>query len=267
MARDPTGIDEDGWAVPQQRSLTEVAAGRIVDAIRNGELKPGERIVESQLASRMRISRGPLREALKKLEANNLVESRRGKGTFVAQISTIDIERMITLRAQLEGLAARLAAASATDQQIEALTALHDRIVSTARAGQTREWRELDWSFHELVCRTSGNGFLLAAWRSISTLVRVFLHQFPDFDRNMESVLENHTAFIEAIRSRNPDRAEAVFRSAILKSGFAHQPGGVPDELRSYLEGASGSSDPSARPSPRSDARRHREPRKRGRAA
>src|SRR3712207_409844 len=81
--RDAMSADQeadDRWTLPQQRSLPEIVAERVVEAIRAGDLKPGERIVENQLAKRLGVSRGPLREALKVLEANHLVENRRGRG-------------------------------------------------------------------------------------------------------------------------------------------------------------------------------------------
>ena len=136
------------WALPPQRSLPEIVAERLMEAIRSGTLKPGERLVETSLASRLQVSRGPLREALKALEANHLVESRRGRGTYVRAVKPDEVAQMVAVRAMLEGLAARLVAINATPAMIEQLERLHRRIEIAARAGETAEWRDLDWSFH-----------------------------------------------------------------------------------------------------------------------
>lgn len=230
-----TGLD---WALPPQRSLPEIVAERLVEAIRSGALRPGERLVETALAARLNVSRGPLREALKALEATHLLESRRGHGTYVREVSEDEFAQMISVRALLEGLAARMVATTATAAVIDALERLHRRIEVAARAGETDEWRNLDWSFHEMICAASGNAFLLGSWRSISNLVRIFLHQHPAFLSNMEGVLANHQAFLDAIRDRDPDRAEAVFRTTILVSGFARLGRPVPEALAAYVSEA-----------------------------
>ncbi len=224
------------WALPPQRSLPEIVAERLMEAIRSGTLKPGERLVETSLASRLQVSRGPLREALKALEANHLVESRRGRGTYVRAVKPDEVAQMVAVRAMLEGLAARLVAINATPAMVEQLERLHRRIEIAARAGETAEWRDLDWSFHELVCTYSRNAFLLASWRSISNLVRIYLHQHPSYVTNIESILNNHVSFMAAIASKNPDRAEAVFRTTILKTGFARIDMDVPPSLAVYVD-------------------------------
>ena len=226
---------DPAWSLPPQRSLAEVVAERIVTAIRTGELKPGERIVEVQLAKRLGVSRAPLREALKSLEARHLVESRRGHGTYVAPVSTEDAAQMLVLRATLEGLAARLVAASLTPEILATLTA-HTRDMERASAsGDVTAWRDLDWQFHETVCRLSGNGFLLSAWRSISNLVWVFLHSHPGFERAAPQILSNHKALLDALASRDPDRAERTFREVILASAFARLGLDVPPALASLV--------------------------------
>jgi DNA-binding GntR family transcriptional regulator len=227
---------EDAWALPPQRSLPEIVAERLVEAIRSGQLKPGERLVETTLANKLQVSRGPLREALKALEANHLVESRRGRGTCVREVTSAEVAQMIAVRALLEGLAARLVATSATPDMIERLQRLHQRIETVARSGATAEWRDLDWSFHELVCVFSENAFLLASWRSISNLIRIFLHQHSAYVTNIEGVLGNHAAYIEALSAKDPDRAESVFRTTILQSGFNGLQMKMPELLEVYVD-------------------------------
>ncbi len=210
----------DSWAIAPQRSLPEMVAERVVEAMRNGTLRPGERIVEATLAGKLGVSRGSLREALKALEADHLVESRRSHGTYVTQIDQAQAWRMVTVRAVLEGLAARLVAARRDPEMLRVLEAQHRRIRDLAEAGRISEWRDQDWLFHEMVCRAADNEFLLRSWQSLGNLIRLFLHQHQAFELQADDVLGNHEDLIDVLRSGDPDAADATFRSVILRSGM-----------------------------------------------
>ena len=230
--------DDASWIVPPRRALPEIVADRVVEAIRTGDLKPGERIVEATLAKRLGVSRGPLREALKVLEANHLVESHRGHGTRVVHIPPDEVLQMLVVRAVLEGLAARLVAARRTPAMVKTLTDLHHRITTAARAGRSQEWRDLDWQFHELICQLSGNDFLLRAWTSISTLVKLFLREHPGFEGKITAVLDNHARLLAALCEGTPDEADAIFRSVLLRSGHARLQTDIPPALAGLIDGS-----------------------------
>ena len=206
--------------LPPQRSLPETIAERIVEAIGSGHLQPGERIIELKLAVELGVSRGPLREALKVLETRQLVENRHGRGTFVTQASEDDLLQMVTLRANLEGFAARFVATSLTPELDAAMRDLLDAGRLAAGEGRTTDWRELDWQFHEMVVTGADNPFLLSAWRGIGHLVWLFLHTHPVFVRAVQDTLANHDILFAALRSGDPDRAETAFRQVILQSAY-----------------------------------------------
>jgi DNA-binding GntR family transcriptional regulator len=212
--------DEDTWALPAQRSLPDIVAERVIDAIRHGELKPGERIVEVQLAKRLGVSRGPLREALKMLEAAQVVESQRSRGTFVANISPAQISQMMVVRATLEGMAARLVARRRSPQLIALLEEIHRKLQAASEAGRADEMRTLVWLFHETVCRNAHNDFLLSAWSAISNLIRVFLRQHVEFEHDPSRVISNQEKMLAVLREGSPDQAEAMFRNTILESSY-----------------------------------------------
>lgn len=223
------------WTVVPQRSLPEVVAERVTEAIRIGALKPGQRIIENTLAKQLGVSRGPLREALKSLEANHLVETRRGRGTYVARPSSEQLLEMVAVRAALEGMAARFLAASATPEIIAQLRLQHEALRREAMAGRTERWRDLDWQFHEAVCKFSGNEFLLRAWRHHSNLIRLFLHNHSAYDRDVQGVLSNHEKLFASLTSKNPEQAEAVFRSTILASGYKAVDAEMPYALQGLI--------------------------------
>jgi DNA-binding GntR family transcriptional regulator len=117
------------------------------------------------------------------------------------------------------------------------LEAQHRRILDCAQAGQTSEWRDHDWRFHEMVCRMAGNEFLLRFWLSISTLVRLFLHRHPAFERASGEVIGNHERMVAALRAGDADQADAAFRSAILSSGLRRLGMEPPAELARLVAG------------------------------
>ena len=162
------------WEIKPSRSLPEIVREKIAEAIRNGHLQPGERIIEMTLAERLGVSRGSLREALKALEAQHLIETRRSRGTFVARVTREQMAQMAVARAALEGMAARLVAEQCDVHHLQALTRLHGGIVQAAKGGNLDHMRNLNLQFHEAVCQASGNEFILRSWQSISSLVRLF---------------------------------------------------------------------------------------------
>jgi DNA-binding GntR family transcriptional regulator len=206
-------------AVPQQPSRTSQVLDRLTTAIRTGKLPPGERLVELQIAAQLGVSRAPLREALRKLEAEGLVQTTKGRGTFVIEPSKSEVEQMVVMRAVLEGLAARLVAANATADERRELRELHEQMQSAAEAHDEALWRETDWHFHERLCATAGNRFLLDTWRALSNVMRIYQRGRP-INGSPSELMQRHDAFIRALESQDAARAEIVFRDILLRSGF-----------------------------------------------
>ncbi|WP_207482173.1 GntR family transcriptional regulator [Arenibaculum pallidiluteum] len=210
----------DLWSLPEQRSLPDIVAERIVQAIRIGELKPGDRVVELQLSKRLGVSRAPLREALQSLAARGLVEIRHNRGSYIRSLRYEDAIGMVALRANLEGFAARIVASTLTEEVLDDLARRTREMQEVGQSGDAVAYRELDWRFHERLCVLSGNEHLLTAWRSISNLVWLFLLSHPDHERAVPRVVNNHEMMLAALASRDPDFAERTFRGVILRSAF-----------------------------------------------
>ena len=226
------------WSPPSRTSLPDAVTERFLAALRAGALAPGERVIEATLARHLGVSRGPLREALKGLEAEGLLERRAGRGLAVAEVSVERALQMVAMRAVLEGFAARLVAARYAPALAGPLIEQHRRIREAAAAGRTREWRDLDWAFHEMVCEASGNAFLHRSWVSISNLVRLFMHRHPAYERDAPDVLRNHERLLAALRSGDPDLADATFRDVIITSGYRRLGLPVPPEIAALSRGA-----------------------------
>ena len=137
------------WNTAQRRLLSQVVSKQIRDAIGAGRLKPGERLVETDIATGLGVSKTPVREALRELEAEGLVVILPGKGSFVREMSAHAIREIAILRATLEGLALRLAMAEGPDPAwIGELEATLERM---RRARDPRELDEVHAELHRLL--------------------------------------------------------------------------------------------------------------------
>ena len=145
-------------SAPPTRTLSDHIAEQLRQSIITDQLKPGQRIVEREIADAMQTSRGPVRDALKLLENEGLVVRYPHRGTFVARLSLQDAEEVYTLRESLETLAAEYAVKYATPEQIDELAQVVDEITAQIKRGYNQsEATDLDLEFHRTLCRISGH--------------------------------------------------------------------------------------------------------------
>jgi DNA-binding GntR family transcriptional regulator len=164
-------------------SLAEQGAEAIVAGIASGALLPGQRLVESELARTLQMSRVPLREALKILETQGIVESTPHRGTFIPLLDDARIDQICAARVALERIA--IPDAVKNYRQSPARLSQLDRIISgMERAADHLAWMEVsqaDLSFHREICRTSENAIVLTLWESLARHVLiVFGHEIRD---------------------------------------------------------------------------------------
>lgn len=220
------------FRLDRRPSLARAAAERLVQAIEDGTLKQGQHLVETEMARKLGISRGPLREAFKMLAADGLVEIVQDRGAFVASHASEDIEQMIVARAMIEGMAARLFVTHADRPRRERVGAIVAAMAQADGPSRSREWRRLDWQFHEAVLIGSGNRFLMQSWQTLGRLLRVYvMHVNPLYDLHAERFLATHRGLADAVLSDDPDAAETLFRRTILSTGFFVLGKGVPAEF------------------------------------
>jgi DNA-binding GntR family transcriptional regulator len=205
----------------KRQSLSTAVADALAKAIRDGELLPGDRILEVQMSERLGVSRATLREAVKTLAADGLLEIRDDRGAYVRKLDTDEIADMIVLRATIEGMAARLVAGRRNAASLAQIAKVAQRMELEAKNGKSVRWRQLDTVFHETIVRAAGNPMLLKAWSNINVLLRLFMQRInPAYDTSPAQVLENHDSFVEVLRSGTPDEAEALVRHIIISSGY-----------------------------------------------
>lgn len=210
-----TGIAER----PDRKSLPD----RIVETLRrsiiSGSLPSGTRLLETGLAQELDVSRGALREALRTLQLEGLVESRHNRGSFVAQISEQDIREIYSLRSLLEGLAVRRVTEQATPDQVQALQRLVDEMIETARAGDERHTNDLDLQLHKTIWEMSGHQRLCQILSSMQSQIRMFLSVNTQLYEELVDYISDHQQIVDAIRSRNADEAERIMKYHIESSG------------------------------------------------
>ncbi len=147
-------------------SLRERIVERLRVAIVSGDLAPKTRLLEPELAKQLNVSRTPLREAIRQLEAEGLVATISRIGTFVSEITTQDVEDLYAIRAVLEGLAARQAAENPDPGKREILHGILEELAK--RTGDYRRYHEVSGQFHDAIAVLSGNRRLCAIYQALA---------------------------------------------------------------------------------------------------
>lgn len=189
------------------KPLREVIFNTIREAIIVGELKPGERLMEVQLAEKMGVSRTPVREAIRKLELEGLVSMIPRKGAHVADLSKKDIMDVLELRASLDGLATVLAAERITPEELKELKHVLSQFAAYMEKDNVQGLIKKDVEFHEIIYKSSRNEKLI----QIANNLREQIHRFrviylKDYSRPKELVKE-HSDIFNAIESRDLEKA------------------------------------------------------------
>jgi DNA-binding GntR family transcriptional regulator len=198
------------------------ASDRAVDQLRErilgGEYVPGERLGEVDLAEKLGVSRTPVREALRRLAAEGLVDITTNKGARVVEYPRHDLERIFEIRARVEGLAARAAAELASTADIDRLEHIATVLKERSDAGRLEEVYRLNAEYHSTLNGLAGSTVVTATVGQLvhsSVLVRT-LHSFDDAARRRS--VNHHLEIVAALRARDGDWAEAVMHAHLLSA-------------------------------------------------
>jgi DNA-binding GntR family transcriptional regulator len=177
----------------------------------HGDLAPGERLGSDALAIELRVSRTPVREALRKLEAEGLA-AHAGSRLVVRTLSEQDLTELFYVREALEGMAARLAAENATPSEIEEIRELLEDMETVHRRGDVDAFRRLTGEFHQLIGRASHNSRLSQTLKSLLDHVRQVQTSTLYVEGRPAEALEEHRGVLAAIVARDGERAENLAR-------------------------------------------------------
>lgn len=198
-------------------ALFEEVAERLRNRIFSQELKPGERIDEQLLTREFGISRTPLREALKVLQAEGLVTLVPRRGCFVAQLSEHDLDDIYAIVALLESRCAAEVASTRTEADLKRLHLLHKKLEQIAASGALQRYADANTEVHEAMQDIAGNRWqkdILKDLRRILKLSRGLTIGLPG---RLEDSLREHAELLDAIERRDSARAEALMHAHVLR--------------------------------------------------
>jgi DNA-binding GntR family transcriptional regulator len=184
----------------EARTLASTTTELLRERILDGSLRPGTRLIEADIARQLRISRGPVREALATLRAEGLARDEAPRGVSVAALSSEDIREIYEVRASLESGAARLVIAARHAHATDRLLAALDRMRAAVGRGRQLEFVEADLALHEELCRVSGNERLFQAWETQVGLLRTLIRlETATGGSSFGPLLEDHERFVMRI--------------------------------------------------------------------
>ena len=200
------------------KPLREVVSETLREAIVSGVLKPGERLMEIQLAEELGVSRTPVREAIRKLELEGFVIMIPRRGTYVADLSIKDINEVFEIRTALDVLAAGLAAERITDEELELMERILVQIGEYVDKNELEPIVELDSQFHDILYRACRNDRLVGIINNLREQFTRFRTISMAFPGRIQNTLEEHSRLVEAIASRNVDLAQQLAREHMENS-------------------------------------------------
>ena len=198
--------------------LREVVCETLRDAIRKGVLKPGERLMEIQLAEELGVSRTPVREAIRKLELEGYVIMMPRRGTYVANLSIRDVNEVFEIRTSLDSLASGLAAERITDDELERLQRLLVIIGGYVEANDMDKIVETDTEFHDLLYQASRNTRLVGIIFNLREQLTRFRTTSMSFPGRLKATLEEHRRIVEAIAQGDVKEAQQAAEYHMEKS-------------------------------------------------
>lgn len=182
-------------------------------AIQTGKLRPGDRIVESQLAEQMGISKFPVREAIRYLEKEGLVVTIPFKGTYVCEFDERDVDELYEVRGALEELAIRLCIGRIDDGKIKRLDAILTEMQQAADDHNFEKMVSMDMRLHHTIFEFSGNRRLLQLWITLEGQIKSFIALEEYFYEQPQELVETHYPVMEAIRKADARLAQKAIRT------------------------------------------------------
>lgn len=200
-------------------SQSETAYAQLYAAISDGTFKPGDRLRETDVAERLSLSRTPVREALRTLEADGIIEHRPRLGAVVRTLSHAEVVELYEMRIVLERTAAEMAAKHAAPAEIDELNALNETLSSTK---DPRKAAQVNQHFHQCIYLSGRNRFLMEAARALNNALMLLGPTTLDDDARISTVTRQHQNIIDAIEARDEEGAGAA-AEAHLETSLRHR--------------------------------------------
>ena len=203
----------------RSHSLTTVVRRELERRILAGDIAPGAKLNEADVAEDLKVSRGPVREAFRALEQAGLVRTEKNRGVFVRSLTHFEADELYEVRAGLDALIGRLAAERCTSAQVEALRRLLRDMEKAARKRNVDEYYPLNVRFHDLLAQFTGNATLLATYRRLVNELHLYrretLEHGPD---SFPTSTHEHLAIVEAVARGDAERASRLLHDHAMES-------------------------------------------------
>jgi len=194
------------------RVLHQDVAGKLREMIRKGVLVRGQRIIEAEICEQIGVSRTPLREALRVLESEGLVELFPHRGVHIRQPSMNEIQEMFQVMGVLEGTCARLTAEKMTPAGWRKIERLHQKLETHYAEGDRDKYIAVNNVFHALVQELAGNRVLDDVVAKLRGKAALYRHQQIYENRRFDESIREHREILDALRRRDPDAAETLMK-------------------------------------------------------
>ena len=202
----------------ERQDLVTKVSEILAKAIVEGRLTPGSRLNEVRLAREFDISRAPLREALRRLESQGLIEAHPRRGFFLRSVTAKSISELFEVRNALESTAGLRVARTITDEQIADVEAQYETLRDAASTSNFIKVTEEDYRFHRMICAFSGNERLLGIFDQILSEIRFGLVHVQEFHPDRVSLAEAHVPLISALKARDPELWEQALANHLKEA-------------------------------------------------
>lgn len=205
--------------IEKHQTLREKILETIREAILKGNLKPGEKVAEPELAERFGISRTPIREAFRQLESEGYLTVIPRKGAVVASLSEKDVEEFYAIKSILEGYAAELAAKKLTEKELERLEAINDRLKKLAEEGDVKAFYRVHNEFHETFLKAADNNKLYELIQQLGAKFNRLRMASLSVEGRMAISVAEHEKLLDAFRRHDGQSAEDLVKKTAAIGG------------------------------------------------
>jgi len=195
-----------------ESTMSDAIYSVLRECIIEGILPPGHRLQPGELSQSMNVSRTPVREALRRLEAEEFLMPQSRKGLIVRELSGKELTEIFQIREELEGLAARLAAQNITEFELASLEKIVEEMGVRLREDPSH-LRELTGEFHFQVARASHNSHLFQMIKELQERVRRFENSTLSLPGRAEEAIKEHRSLVKALEKRDTEEAESIVRT------------------------------------------------------
>lgn len=202
-----------------RQSIPESLRDSLQERILNGEFKEGDALIQDAIAEEYDVSRMPVREALRQLEACGLVAMRTHKGAIVTTLPTEQIEELFELRAMLEGDLLARAMSRMTDQDVGEARAILDQLEASYQARDMASWGRLNWAFHQRLYAPADRARTMAILHGINLQTERYIRLHLVLTDGLEAAEREHREILRLYALRATDEAVAYLRTHILDAG------------------------------------------------